>query len=123
MLALCNRKRYDRAMQPEQSVVVTITERDISCSRPGGVVESVTWDDLQAVIIETTDTGPLAPDVFWILVGKRGGCVIPQGATGEQGLLDRLQVLDGFDNEMVIQAMASCENQRFLCWRKKTPAL
>ncbi len=119
MLALGRRTRYDIGMYPEQSVVVTITERDITCRRPGGVVESVTWDDLQAVLIETTDTGPFAPDVFWILVGKQGGCVIPQGATGEQDLLGRLQALDGFDNETLIQAMASCENQRFLCWQKK----
>jgi hypothetical protein len=109
-------------MYPEQTVVVTITEQGVSCSRPDGAVESVAWDDLQGVIIETTDTGPFAPDVFWVLVGEHGGCVIPQGATGEKELLNRLQALDGFDNEVLIQAMMSSENQRFLCWEKKTPA-
>jgi hypothetical protein len=48
----------------------------------------------------------------------KGGCVVPQGIEGEINLLDCLQALDGFDNEMLIKAMASHENQRFLCWER-----
>ena len=108
-------------MHPEQIVVVTLSNIGISCSRPGRAIEMVTWDDLQAVILETTDEGPFAPDVYWILVGTRGGCVIPQGAMGENELLSRLQTLDGFNNEAVISAMVSTENQRFLCWQRISP--
>ena len=40
------------------------------------------------------------PDVFWILAGTStsSGCVIPQGATGDSALLERLQKLPGFDD-------------------------
>jgi len=103
---------------PEHSYSVTFSEREVVCEHPDGLVESVTWDDLRAVLLETTDAGPFAADVFWILVGQRGGCVIPQGARGERELLERLQSLDGFDNDAVIQAMMSSENQRFLCWER-----
>lgn len=102
----------------EKKFSVKITTDSITCRHPDGQVEMVEWNDLQAVLLETTDEGPFAMDVFWILVGARSGCVIPQGADGEAELLDRLQQLVGFDNQMVINAMLSTDNQRFLCWRK-----
>src|SRR5713226_6807947 len=106
-------------MQPEQAFVITLTDEDVTCQRPNGLVEAVNWDDLQAVIVETNDQGPIAMDVYWLLVGKKGGCIIPQGATGEDELLSRLQALEGFDNAALIEAMSSTENQRFLCWKRK----
>lgn len=105
-------------MHTEEAVIVTLTEHGVSCTHPDGSIEAVEWDDLQAVIIETTDKGPYAADVFWILVGKKGGCVAPQGATGEDELFIKLQGLAGFDNEAVLSAMACSENKRFLCWEK-----
>jgi hypothetical protein len=58
--------------------------------------------------------------VWWLLSGVNGasGCVIPQGATGEQALLAKLQSLPGFDNEQLITAMSCTDNQKFLCWRR-----
>jgi hypothetical protein len=103
---------------PEQAYIVTVSDSGVSCQRPSGIRESVTWDDLRAVLIETNDAGPFVSDVFWILVGEDSGCVVPLGATGEDLLLKRLQALKDFDNTAVIQAMSSSENKRFLCWGK-----
>ena len=102
---------------PESQYVVTVTEEGVSVRRPDGEVESVTWQDLRGVLLETTDQGPFVPDVFWVLVGTESGCVIPQGAIGESELLKRLQNLPGFDNEQVIQASCSADNAKFLCWK------
>ncbi len=102
----------------ESAWAVTVTATQVACRRPDGAVETVRWDDLRAVYIETTDEGPLAPDVFWVLVGEAGGCTVPQGATGEGALLRALQALEGFDHEALIGAMSSAENRRFLCWRR-----
>lgn len=107
------------SLYPEHGYLVTLSEREVTCRHPDGLVEAVPWDELRAVLLETNDQGPFAMDVFWILIGQRGGCVIPQGAQGESALLERLQALDGFDNDMVIQAMMSTENQRFLCWQRE----
>jgi len=104
--------------QPEAAFVLTLSETGVSCRRSNGQVETVEWDDLQEVLIETNDQGPLFSDVFFILAGRKGGCVIPQGATGDKELLTRLQALPGFDNEAVFAAMCSTENQRFLCWKR-----
>ena len=107
-------------MHPEQDVIVTLSEQGVSCAHPGGSIEFVGWDELRAVIIQTTSEGPFLPDVFWVLVGERGGCVVPQGATGERELFERLQRLQDFDNDAVLSAMRCTENRRFLCWQKTT---
>ena len=101
---------------PESLYVVQLFDSGVSCTHPDGGVERVEWDDLQRVEIMTTDQGPFRPDVFWVLHGSETGCLIPQGATGEEDLLDRLGKLPGFRHEAVIDAMPSTENRRFLCW-------
>jgi hypothetical protein len=113
------RPRPDSA-QPEASYVVHLSDTEVRCDRPNGSVERVAWDDLQAVIIHTTADGPALPDVFWILVGTSAdsGCVIPQGATGDAALLERLQKLPDFDNEAFIRSMTSTDDQEFLCWKR-----
>jgi hypothetical protein len=76
------------------------------------------WSDLLAVEIATTDSGPFAEDVFWVLRGVGAAVVIPQSASGSDVLLTRLQQLAGFDNGAVIAAMSSAGTERFLCWER-----
>lgn len=66
----------------------------------------------------TTNEGPYAPDVWWLLAGANGGCAIPLGATGEDQLVEWLQALPGFNNAALIEAMSSSDNQTFVCWRR-----
>lgn len=101
------------------SFVVTISAEGVSCARSSGLVEAVAWDELKEVSIVTNDEGPFAADVMWLLVGEKGGCVVPQGAEGEDKLLERLQGLEGFNNEAVIEAMSSVNNRKFVCWEKR----
>jgi hypothetical protein len=82
----------------------------------------VRWDDLVEVAIVTTDEGPIADDLFWVLLSSdhKTGCSIPQGIEGEKELLSRLQALPGFDNGEVIKAATSTTNARFVCWKKQS---
>jgi hypothetical protein len=109
-------------LEPESKWIVTVTETQVSCRRPSGLVESVDWDDLRVVLIETTDDGPFAADVFWMLAGDNSGCVVPLGAAGEDEMIAKLQALPGFNNEAVIEAMSSTGNRSFLCWRRSDAA-
>ena len=102
----------------EAEWVVSVDEHQISCTRPNGLIESVGWNDLKLIEIQTTDDGPFAPDVFWYLIGDESGCVVPLGATGEPALFERLQQLSGFDNEAVSEAMSSTSNCTFVCWQR-----
>ena len=106
-------------IQPEAGFVVQLSDTEVRCVRPDGQLERVTWNDLQSVTIQTTDKGPLVADVFWLLKSSTGAsCVIPQGATGERALLERLQELPGFDNEALIESMSCAKNGKFLCWKR-----
>ena len=50
-------------LQKESRYVVTVDEKEVRCRRPSGETESVTWGDLNSVIIETNDAGPWGMDV------------------------------------------------------------
>jgi hypothetical protein len=109
--------------RPQMEETITITEDDITRTLANGQVERVRWDELVEVGILTTDEGPFVEDVFWILIGEgqKTGCAAPQGARGADALLSAFQErLPGFDNEAVIRAMGSTENDRFVCWRRGT---
>jgi hypothetical protein len=88
--------------------------------RSDGNVEAVAWAELEEVGILTTDDGPFAEDVFWMLLASGGhsGCAIPSDADGMKLLLGKLQALPGFDNGKVIEAMGSAVDARFVCWRR-----
>ena len=106
-------------LEPESRFVVRLSDSEIVCERPDGEVERVGWTELKKVEVVTTGDGPFTPDVFWVLHGTDGGCAVPQGATGDSQLLERLQELPGFDNGALIKAMSSTSDRRFLCWQRK----
>jgi hypothetical protein len=98
----------------------TVTFDDVAVVRTmrDGTEERLLWSDLCEVSIVTTEEGPFADDVFWLLVGTTGGCAVPSNAVGAAALLERLQELPGFDNETVIKAMGSTGNAEFVCWQR-----
>jgi hypothetical protein len=57
-----------------------IDDRGVRRELANGKVEAVAWDDLEEVCVLTTADGPFAEDVFFVLAGRGGGCVVPQGA-------------------------------------------
>ncbi len=99
-------------------ITVDIDEEWITCIRSATSRQAVRWNDLTAVLIETTDQGPFQNDVFLVLVGAKSRCVVPQEAAGSQELLARLQDLPGFDSQAVVEAMGTAENKTFVCWKK-----
>jgi hypothetical protein len=105
-----------RRLMPESRYVVEISETGVSCRNPDGSTQTVQWHDLKEVEIVTTAAGPLLPDVFWVLHGSSSDCIIPQGATGEAALMERVRALPGFRNDALTDAMRSARNKRFLCW-------
>ena len=76
--------------------------------------------DLTGVIVETNDSGPWGADVWWLFFGPddRVAVAYPQGATGEDAMLNYLMALPGFDNEKMAEAMRSTDNAVFPVWRR-----
>lgn len=114
-----NAKSKESRLIPESKFEVTFDDEKVTCRRPDGSEDSVSWDELGEVLIETNDSGPLGMDVWWLLVTRDSqlGCAVPLGARGEDRLLSRLQELPEFDNEKIIAAMSCMDNQRFHCWK------
>jgi hypothetical protein len=86
---------------------------------PQGEVQHIQWNGLDEVRIMTTDEGPFAEDVFFMLYCEdEKVCKIPQSAEGTEELLARLQMLPNFNNENLIEALGSTSNQQFKLWMK-----
>jgi len=114
------KKENPLKLDPEFRVNVGFDDERIWCSCPGELDQALLWTELTGVAIKTTDEGPFAPDVFWILGAKDKVLVFPGGATGEQEMLSRLQQLPDFNNQAVISAAACADNNVFVCWEKAT---
>jgi hypothetical protein len=112
---LSNFRNRFRPPQPER---VTFDEYEVVRHFGRGQTERVRWGELDVVSIITTDAGPFAEDVWWMLGADGGsrGCAIPGSATGVGELLQRLQQLPGFDEQAVIDAMGSTSTATFQCW-------
>jgi hypothetical protein len=104
-----------------QRAVVLVDDTGVTHRRPDGIVESISWSDLQEVGVLTTDEGPLLEDVFFVLRGSgRSGLVVEQGAAGSHALVERLVKLPRFDERLFIEAMGSTSNRTFVCWRRES---
>lgn len=113
------RRRTGRLM-PEALFVVSVDADQVEIVDPAGVRRSVAWRVLERLVIRTTDTGPLLPDVFWELESADGPILqFPGGATGENDFLLAAQThLHGFRNDQVIAAMSSTSNREFVVWER-----
>lgn len=101
-------------------VRVSHDESRIVLEEAGLAGEPIPWASLSRVYIHTTDAGPFANDLFWVLERSDGRkhCV-PMGSEGETELLTTMQHrLHGFDNMAVVDAMGSTENAEFLVWQR-----
>lgn len=87
---------------------------------PYGETNSLRFDEIKIIAIETNDSGPLGTDVWWHVSGIERGLMIPGGAIGEQEMLAAFQKWPGFNNDSVIAAMGCTEEKMFVCW--KAPA-
>jgi hypothetical protein len=104
---------------PESDFVITLTEESIEVVRPDGVKEMIRWDDVQTISVATTDKGPFAPDVWFVLLGNKSQCLFPQGAPRSDEAYERISQFDGFDFETFIKSMCSTENAQFLLWQRQ----
>ena len=108
------------AVQFERKVIISTDDSRISVVYPDGRIESIAWAEVNCVAIETNDSGPWGTDVWWLFEGPSGRCAYPQGATGDPETLQLLPTkFPGFKDEVVIEAMGSTSNHRFICWERE----
>lgn len=115
--AIIARRIRSRTNEPPR-FSVAFDDEAITSSGEGREDETVAWADLTEVVILNEDAFPVGSQ-YWLLAGKDGkGAAIASEAEGMQALLAAMQErLPGFDNEAVIQAMASLDGA-FRVWKK-----
>jgi hypothetical protein len=113
-------KKKPPALQPESKWVVAIEGDRIKICDGAEQVKSIAKSDLSGVAVETNDSGPWGADLWWLLFDGAGAlaCAVPQGATGEQTVIDYFSALPSFDHGEMGKAMASTGNAVFAVWRR-----
>lgn len=116
--SLFRKQRSD--LYPEKLWTLGIDGTGITGTDNTGTAMFVAVDGLRTVAIETNDSGPWGTDLYWMLFGADGklGLAFPQGATGEEQVLDYLMKLPGFDHGKMIEAMGCTTNAVFVVWEK-----
>ena len=111
-----NKEENDKKLLPESKWVVEIIGSSIKSLDYDGNEKSLELNEINQIIIETNDSGPLGTDVWWKILGKDNSLFVPGGATGEIEMLEKFQTLKKFDNEILINAMSSIDNAKFIVW-------
>lgn len=111
---------FGKQHKPSGAREGSVTFDDEKIVRPlaDGGLEVIRWEQVDTVSVVTTDDGPSAPDVYFLIQGDGTGCLVPNEADGAKELLVRLQELPDFDNEAFVLAMGSIGNAEFLCWQR-----
>jgi hypothetical protein len=100
--------------------IIVVEEDRLRVADPRGQTSEVAWGAIERVVIRTTDLGPFAPDVFWLIDPiEEETIVIPGNATGESEMLGAMQQrLPGFRNDQLTEAMTSTSNREFVVWER-----
>lgn len=116
---------HDLAPGEHRLPKVVFDEDAVWTTVAGALRDRLSWAQLERIVIVTTDAGPYADDVHWILFGGGDGCVFGSETEGAAALVDRLIGLPGFRHEEFIRAMGSVTGASFNVWERgatKEPA-
>lgn len=109
-------------LMPEALVKVTDHGDFVSALYPNGVSRTLSWSELVRIEIQTNNLGPYGADFWWVLVGSRDVCEYPQGATGEEALVDKLRSFPGFADDAFAAAIRCTSNAEFVVWSRDDAA-
>ena len=96
----------------------TFDGHTITADGPLAQKTSLRVDDIREIGVETTDTGPLVEDVFWLINRDTDALRIPQESPVFKDLMDYFGSLQGFDWQPFTEAMSCTNCSYFLCWKR-----
>lgn len=112
-------KRQPPKKEPEAYYDIIITDKHLTVEHPERKTERINWNDIDEIAIITTDEGPFLPDVWLVLIGKDGGCSLPQGAPKYEDVFNVISTYEGFNFEEYIQSASCTQHARFELWKRK----
>jgi hypothetical protein len=99
-----------------------LDDQTLAVKHPFSRSFSIKLDEPDEIGAETTDHGPFAEDVFWVLKRDRMRLRIGDPRPIFQKLIGRFSSLEGFDWKPLNEAMTCTDNRYFVCWRRRTKA-
>jgi hypothetical protein len=86
-----------------------------------GRVEHVRWSSLREVEVLTVDRGPHGEHGAVLVLSGSGdeGCLAPVPLAVEEGIVDRLHRLPGFDGTRLVRALQAAPPARTTCWTRQ----
>ena len=108
------RKPYN----PEAEFIITVTDVFVQVEHPKATSSMIRWGDIQEIKLINTEDGPWLPDLWLILMGASGNCVIPHGANGFDDVFDRISKYEGFNLENFGKSMTCADNAEFHLWSR-----
>ena len=114
---LRERKKEVWETTPGGPYTLIVSEDGIACEHPKREREFIRWDDIIEIRLITTDKGPLNPDMWYLFIGKTGGCSVPSEAKGFNQLWDEFKTrFHGLDYQAIIEA--GTDNAQKTIWKK-----
>ena len=110
----------DKLTESEAQVLVKDHGDFVSTRFPNGESETLSWSELVRFEIRTDDSGPWGWDVWFVLVGDMDEVSFPLGATGQDEIFAKLELVTGKDRDQLIDGMNSTTNQTFVTWEKQS---
>lgn len=105
----------------ETRIVVSSDESGVTVVCPFLELQSIRWNQIDRIVIETNDSGPWGDDVWWVLEGSDRIVKYPLGASRDAAMVEIYpQRFAGFDYEAMFQAMTCTECARFVCWARES---
>lgn len=103
------------------TVELRADDRGVTRVLGDGRREHVEWRSLVEVEVLTMDSGPHAEHGAVIVLSGTGdeGCLAPVPLAVEQGLVDRLHQLPGFDGNRLVAALEAEPPARTTCWTRQ----
>ena len=121
--ALVGIARNQRRRHAIAAATIELRADDLGVTRVlgDGRSEHVTWAGLIEVEVLTVTSGPHAEHgAVLVLSGSdEEGCLAPVPLAVEQGIVDRLHRLPGFDGNRLVRALEAVPPARTTCWTRR----
>lgn len=115
--------RNQRRRHSLDAATVDLQADDMGVTRVlgDGRREHVEWVALTEVEILTVDSGPHeVHGAVLVLTGSRDeGCLVPVPMAVDEGIVERLHRLPGFDGSLLVKALEAPPPARTTCWTRK----
>ena len=114
------RSRRERRTAAAATTALLVDDHGVERHLADGRRESVAWSEVAEVEVITTDVGVHRDDgaLIVLAVDDTRGCIVPSRLAAEEGVIERVCRLPGFDARRLADALDLPPPSRTSCWTR-----